>query len=108
MYGAASLLFVALGRMPGVKNSLIAKLEYVYMIPWMYILLLSCLYLFNSLWIILLPGGVLLLIWMCAAVEKLSIRDARCPSCAALNKLNVVEITYLTGVDVEPVGGQVG
>ena len=105
VYGAASLLFVALGRMPGVKNSFIAKLEYVYMIPWMYILLLSCLYLFNSLWIILLPGGVLLLIWMCAAVEKLSIRDARCPSCAALNKLNVVEITYLTGVDVEPVWG---
>ncbi|MFR5758683.1 MAG: hypothetical protein ACLUE2_12095 [Bacteroides cellulosilyticus] len=32
VYGAASLLFVALGRMPGVKNSLIAKLEYVYMI----------------------------------------------------------------------------
>ncbi|RGX80076.1 hypothetical protein DXA68_05765 [Bacteroides stercorirosoris] len=75
------------------------------MIPWMYILLLSCLYLFNSLWIILLPGGLLLLIWMCAAVEKLSIRDARCPSCAVLNKLNVVEITYLTGVDVEPIWG---
>lgn len=102
VYGAAGVLFIVLGRVSAVNNTIIATLEYMYVVPWMYILLLSCLYLFSSLWIILLVISVSVLMPTVSALEKLSIRNARCPACAALNNLNVEEVTYLVGVDIEP------
>lgn len=100
-FGAGNFFFQYLGRLTRLKNGVIATLEYAVMIPCCYIVVLSLLYMFNSVWMLLalfVTGFIYALI---SIIENFSIRDARCPKCLKLNTTDVEAITYANGADIE-------
>ncbi len=100
-YGAGNLLFNAIGRFTKLKNSVITTVEYIYMVPCIYIILLSMFFACNDIWLLILPIAIGVTVFMVQFVESHSIRDARCSECRSLNTIDVEEITYSTGYDVE-------
>lgn len=98
---AGNFFFQSFARITGVKNFVITILEYLYMIPSTYIILLSLFYTFNDIWIILAAFVMGILSAMTFFVEKFSIRDARCPKCLRLNTIDVEEVTYSNRSDIE-------
>lgn len=105
-FGAGNLVFNAIGHFTRLKNSVIYVMEYIYMIPCTYVILFSVLYFFNDFWVLVLPVVIGLLVWMFILVENYSVRGARCTKCRSLNTIDVEEITYLTGYDVEGMHGK--
>lgn len=100
-YCALLPLLYLMARSKGVSNLVINVTGWVWAGIWAYIFLLSLLYLYNSLWILVAFLAIGALLGAGILIHTYAITGYRCAECRQMGTKDVVETTVLCGVDVE-------